>query len=56
MATKAVELFSYRVRMLCGRWFVIIECGGEQYEFNSYREVKGFANELDKRGYVDGDK
>lgn len=49
----ASDLFEYRIRKFGLAWIVICD---DQRGFSTYKEARSYADRLDKRGYVDGDK
>lgn len=48
------DLFTYRLRMIYGKWHLIYD--GNFHEYPSYQQGKLAAKELEARGYVDGDR
>jgi hypothetical protein len=54
MFAKAKDLFEYRIRMMFGGWYLLTNTG--DLGPMSYRDCKREAAELERIGYVDGDR
>lgn len=48
------DLFTYRLRMIFGKWNLIYD--GLYHEYSSYQKASKAAKELERIGYVDGDR